>query len=207
MSRLSTKNYNPWATGSLRHFKVKMLCATLKPLHFLFFALCCVWIERNIVHYSSLEECTPRKWSNLSVPGNLFSYRADRGDWTMWDSLGHRDLISTDTTFYIINPHTFSSSSYISSFLSCSGLMEWVSDCIFCLNTVNPQTGQNSSSLNPCSLKSLSMKLLLILRNYPVLVQHYLLIFNWKECSLDTEIKRPILTIKYLRNVKWSLKS
>ena len=73
--------------------------------------------------------------------------------------------------------------------------------------TVNPQTGQNSSSLNPCFLKSFGMKLLLILRNYPVLVQHYLLIFNWKECSLDTEIKRTIPTIKYLRNDKWSLKS
>ena len=74
-------------------------------------------------------------------------------------------------------------------------------------STVNPQTRQNSSSLNPCFLKSFGMKLLLILRNYPVLVQHYLLIFNWKECSLDTEIERTIPTIKYLKNDKWSLKS
>ena len=73
--------------------------------------------------------------------------------------------------------------------------------------TVNPQTRQNSSSLNQCFLKSFGMKLLLILRNYPVLVQHYVSIFNWKECSLDMEIKRTIPTIKYLRNDKWSLKS
>ena len=85
-----------------------------------------VWIGCIIPHYSSLEECTCRKWSNLSLLGNLFTLtgvttrpRPERRlnyvkhvqpqpgpgqGLCIW--LG--DHLPLLPSFYIINPHTFS---------------------------------------------------------------------------------------------------
>ena len=87
----------------------------------------CVWIGCIIPHYSSLEECTCRKWSNLSLLGNLFTRQHGWPGWPrdhdppeielceacpavarpgqglcIW--LG--DHLPLLPSFYIINPHT-----------------------------------------------------------------------------------------------------